>query len=537
MTVTIHHADRGSFWDRAPVFLPSLVWLLALGAALVAVALRGSDILPLLPIFAVAAIPGLLGVLFAWTAHREWVQILLMLSWATLALLACVTLGFWPMALLFITVPALAALFEREKVLEGILISILIAGTIWFAGRQGKLPEPPEWDRAIGYWVKISAFAGLLTFGLATLFSAASRRINPSVGTERTYWRDGVEGGLFEYNSEAQLVGTNEQGLAQFSGTVPGQLMDFLADDHGDKKAFRAAVEAALKTKTSQGLRLTHRLSGHVANYDLRLTPLASKGWLIHSHDRSDDEAQMEALRQKITVAAQDSTDKTHFFAGVSHELRTPLNAIIGFSDMMRSRLFGPLPGKYAEYADLIHESGQHMLDLIGDVLDLSKLEAGRYELNYDTFDAADVIRSSVKMIRPAADAAEVSLDVNLDLDQALLIQADRRAVRQILLNLLSNAVKFSDKGGHVDIDAQAIDGDLELSVADNGAGMSAEELARIGEPYVQGEAGKLSEERGSGLGLSLVQSLTELHGGKMDIRSVKWDGTRVKVILPLQAD
>ena len=132
--------------------------------------------------------------------------------------------------------------------------------------------------------------------------------------------------------------------------------------------------------------------------------------------------------------------DKTHFFAGVSHELRTPLNAIIGFSDMMRSCLFGPLPSKYAEYADLIHESGQHMLDLIGDVLDLSKVEAGRYELNYDTFDAADVIRSSVKMIRPAADAAEVSLDVNLDLDQALLIQADRRAVRQILLNLLSNS-------------------------------------------------------------------------------------------------
>ena len=140
-------------------------------------------------------------------------------------------------------------------------------------------------------------------------------------------------------------------------------------------------------------------------------------------------------------------------------------------------------------------------------------------------------------MIRPAADAAEVSLDVNLDLDQALLIQADRRAVRQILLNLLSNSVKFSDKGGHVEIDAQAIDGDLELTVTDDGAGMSAEELARIGEPYAQGEAGQLSEGRGSGLGLSLVKTLTELHNGKMDIRSNKGDGTRAKVILPLQAD
>jgi len=140
-------------------------------------------------------------------------------------------------------------------------------------------------------------------------------------------------------------------------------------------------------------------------------------------------------------------------------------------------------------------------------------------------------------MIKPAAAAAEVSLDVNLDLDQALLIQADRRAVRQILLNLLSNAVKFSNKGGHVEIDAQAIDGDLELSVTDNGVGMSADELAHIGKPYVQGEAGQLSAERGSGLGLSLVHSLTELHKGKMDVRSAKDDGTRVKIILPLQAD
>ncbi len=537
MTVTIHHTNSGSFMDRAPVLLPSLVWLLALGAALIAIYLRDSDILTLLPIFAVAAVPAFLGVILAWVAHREWVQILLMLSWATLALLACLTLGFWPMVLLFITVPALACLFEREKVLEGTLIAALIAGTVWFAERQGFLPDPPSWDNAIGYWSKISAFAGLLAFSLTSLFSAASQGVRSGHGANRTYWRDGVEGGLFEYDAAARLVGTNEQGLAQFSGSVPSTLLDFLPDNHGDKTAFGAIVDSARKTKRTQALRISHSQNGHATSYDLRLTPLVSKGWIIHTHDRADDEAQLEGLRQKITMVAQDSTDKTHFFAGVSHELRTPLNAIIGFSDMMRSRLFGPLPGKYAEYADLIHESGQHMLDLIGDVLDLSKVEAGRYDLNYDTFDAADVIRSSVKMIRPAADAAEVSLDVNLDLDQALLIQADRRAVRQILLNLLSNSVKFSDKGGHVDIDAQAIDGDLELSVTDKGAGMSAEELARIGELYAQGEAGKLSEERGSGLGLSLVKTLTELHNGKMDIRSAKGDGTRVKIILPLQAD
>ncbi len=536
MTVTVHQADRGSFIDRQPVILPSLIWLLALAAALTALALRGLDFMSLLPIFAAASIPAILGLMLASKTDREWVQIVLMLSWAALALLACLTLGFRPMALLFIAVPALASLFAREKVLEGTIIAGLIAGTVWFAGRLGYLPDAPSWDTNLKSWTRLSALAALLAFGLATLFVASARRRAPS-DASRTFWRDGVAGGLFEYDAAARLVGTNEEGSRQFSGAVPHDLLDFLTDGHPDKAALGATIDSARRTRQAQGLRVSHAGSGRVSNYDLRITPLATKGWLVHAHDRTDEEAQMEALRQRGAMAVQDSTDKTLFFAGVSHELRTPLNAIIGFSDMMRSRLFGPLPGKYAEYADLIHESGQHMLDLIGDVLDLSKVEAGRYELNYDTFDAADVIRSSVKMIRPAADAAEVAIDINLDLDQALLIQADRRAVRQILLNLLSNAVKFSDKGGQIEVDAQAIDGDLELTVTDDGAGMSADEIARIGDPYAQGEAAQMSVERGSGLGLSLVQSLTKLHGGNMDIRSSKGDGTRVKIILPLQVD
>lgn len=536
LTITVHQAEQRSFIDRQPIFLPSLVWCLALTAALVALVYRDVSVLAMLPLFVAGLIPGILGLGLARIADREWVQIILMLSWSTLALLACLTLGFVPMALLFIAVPALASLFEREKVLEGTVIAALIAAVIWFSSRSGYLPEAPAWDATKKYWVKLSALSGLLAFGLALLVGAASKR-RRDLQSSRTFWRDGIEGGLFEYNAAAQLVGTNEQGNRQFFGAVPHALIDFLPNGHPDRDAFAATIEATRKSKQPKALRVSHAGSGKTVSYDLRVTPLASKGWLLHAHDRTDEEAQMEVLREKGAMAEQDSTDKTLFFAGVSHELRTPLNAIIGFSDMMRSRLFGPLPGKYAEYADLIHESGQHMLDLIGDVLDLSRVEAGRYELNYDTFDAADVIRSSVKMIRPAADAAEVQIDINLDLDQALLIQADRRAVRQILLNLLSNSVKFSDKGGQIDVDAQAIDGDLELSVTDNGSGMSAKEIARIGAPYAQGEAARLSEERGSGLGLSLVRSLTDLHKGKMDIRSTVGDGTRVKIILPLQVD
>ena len=144
MTIIVHQADRGSLIERQPVLLPSLVWLLALGAGLIALVLRGINISDFLPVFAVASVPAILGIILARIANREWVQIVLMLSWAALALLASLILGFQPMALLFIAVPAIACLFEREKILEGTVIAGLIAGVVWFAGQQGYLPKPPS---------------------------------------------------------------------------------------------------------------------------------------------------------------------------------------------------------------------------------------------------------------------------------------------------------------------------------------------------------------------------------------------------------
>ena len=150
MTVTIHQPDRSNIIDKWPVFLPSLIWLLALLATLLAVALRGGDILALLPFALAAAIPGLLGLILSRFTNREWAQILLMLSWAGLAVMACVTMGFMPSALIFIAVPAIASLFQREKVLEAIIIASLIGAITWFAGRLGYLPAPPFMDSALG---------------------------------------------------------------------------------------------------------------------------------------------------------------------------------------------------------------------------------------------------------------------------------------------------------------------------------------------------------------------------------------------------
>jgi len=174
-------------------------------------------------------------------------------------------------------------------------------------------------------------------------------------------------------------------------------------------------------------------------------------------------------------------------------------------------------------------------LDLVGDVLDMSKVEAKQYQLNYDSFDAADVVRSSIKMVRPSADAAELTLDADIEVDKDLVVQADRRAVRQILLNLLSNAVKFTPKGGRVTTSAYIKDGRLEIGVSDTGTGMSARDLEAIGKPYQQAANAGMVKGRSSGLGLALVKNLTQLHAGEFSITSHPGVGTNVLVSLPLK--
>ncbi|HMO42438.1 MAG TPA: HAMP domain-containing sensor histidine kinase, partial [Phenylobacterium sp.] len=219
---------------------------------------------------------------------------------------------------------------------------------------------------------------------------------------------------------------------------------------------------------------------------------------------RRDREAELEAARQE---AEAQNTGKSRFLANMSHELRTPLNAIMGFSDIMRSALFGPLPDRYGEYAQLIHESGEHLLELINDVLDMSKIEADRFELSREEFDAREAINAVLRLMRGQADRAGV--------------------------HLVSNALKFTPRGGAVTVGLQGVAERMELVVADTGVGMSPEDLARVGRPYEQaGDAERRAA--GTGLGLSLVRSFAELHQGEMFIESVQGEGTTVTVRLPV---
>jgi len=240
-------------------------------------------------------------------------------------------------------------------------------------------------------------------------------------------------------------------------------------------------------------------------------------------------EASLESARAE---AEAQNAGKTRFLANMSHELRTPLNAVLGFSDIMRQRLFGPLPDRYADYADSIHEAGGHLLDLINDVLDVSKIEAERYELSIERFDAREAVSAALALVRLSATDKGVDLNGVLP-PEPLMIDADQRALKQMTLNLLSNAIKFTPARGSVTLTIDAIGPYMELVVADTGVGVAPEDLRRLGRPFEQA-GGAEQRAQGTGLGLSLVRALSELHGGRMSIESTLGEGTAVTVRMPV---
>jgi len=240
-------------------------------------------------------------------------------------------------------------------------------------------------------------------------------------------------------------------------------------------------------------------------------------------------ELELESARAEAEAR---EAGKSRFLANMSHELRTPLNAVLGFSDIMRQRLFGPMPDRYGAYVDNIHEAGGHLLDLINDVLDVSKIEAERYVLTLERFDARELVSAAVALIRVTAEDKGVLLTAVLP-PEPVEVSADKRAVRQIALNLLSNAVKFTPAGGTVTASIEAVGPYLEIVVADTGVGIAPEDVRRLGRPFEQ--AGAIEQRRqGTGLGLSLVRAFAELHGGRMSIDSTLGEGTAVTVRLPV---
>ncbi len=241
-----------------------------------------------------------------------------------------------------------------------------------------------------------------------------------------------------------------------------------------------------------------------------------------------------QSLQTGLAQAALANQAKTEFLANMSHEIRTPLNAIIGFSEMISGEVLGPVgTSRYRDYANDIYDSGQHLLRIINDVLDMSKIGAGKLELHEHLVDVRTAVQTSIALVTPRAVSAGVVLSAELP-ETLPLLMADELRVKQILLNLLSNAVKFTRRPGSATVAATVrSDGSLAIAVSDTGIGMTAAEIAIALEPFQQVDSDLARKYEGTGLGLPLTRGLIELHGGRLEIASTPGQGTTVTVIFP----
>jgi Amt family ammonium transporter len=289
---------------------------------------------------------------------------------------------------------------------------------------------------------------------------------------------------------------------------------------------------------------LRHKLENHAGRYRKRSLLDEYGANLGVVVERRKQELALGAARQQAETSAAQAKDALHealvanrtksdFLANVSHELRTPLNAIIGFSEVMVGGVFGKLDDRYHGYAEDIYKSGALLLQIVTDILDVSEIERGNYELDEEAIDISNLIETTFVMVRDRAENARVQLRYRV-LKSDGKLYADARRVKQILINLVSNAIKFSNNGGQVDVIAgQAKDGRYMLHVTDRGRGIDPKDIPRLLTPFDRGGDPMVRDQEGYGLGLSIVNSLARMHGAVIGIDSKLGRGTLVTVAFP----
>ena len=250
--------------------------------------------------------------------------------------------------------------------------------------------------------------------------------------------------------------------------------------------------------------------------------------------DISEQKRLEEEISKVKKLAETANNEKAHFLAMMGHELRTPLNAIVGFSEMMENGIGGELAPKHKEYTQLISQSGHHLVAVVNSILDMSKIKAGKFELDLNNFNPQDLISQSLHMVSKEANEKNIIIKVNKD-KHFPDIKADQRACLQIIINLLSNAIKFSKDGALVTLSLNLRGRSLKIEVKDNGIGMSNQLIARLGEPFLQADRGVARNYEGTGLGISIVKGLVALHQGSFSVQSTLNIGTNISILLPMK--
>ena len=404
-------------------------------------------------------------------------------------------------------------------------------GLLTNVGNLGFMPPPHEQS----ILTEIQSEYLQLTVVLRALLEQDGKGTYVSVATTSV-----DNGSLNQTQTAAANITTNADNLVGITSAATANLIAENQTSYlGAQHLFIGVAAGSVVVALLLGFVLSRSLIGPIRKMDTRLAAIASGDFSGHVDVPNRDELgalatnlnrmndQLGRLYGELETA---SRHKSEFLANMSHELRTPLNAVIGFSEVLQDRLFGDLNDKQAEYVADIHASGRHLLALINDILDLSKIEAGRMDLQITPFALSDVVQNSVALSRERATREGIAL--GLEVDPGIgVIEADERMLKQVLFNLLSNALKFTARGGHVGVSAHAVGDDVVVSVRDDGVGIASADQARIFEEFQQVGTSHLQE--GTGLGLAISRRFVELHGGSLRVESEPGHGSTFTFTIP----
>jgi two-component system, cell cycle sensor histidine kinase DivJ len=453
-----------------------------------------------------------------------------------------------------VVVPLEAALATDRRIVAWAAgaagLGLAILATLGMLGLVPAMPAlalSPEGFALVG-----AASATAYAAGLAVMVQMVHQRSETAIRAGEERYR------LLAENANDLITRHDDKGRVVFASLAAQQLLGEPSQkvlgeglfEHvhvADRPAYLTALSRCQANNEAMAVEFRVRRAGmgDTARYawvEMRCRPMPPTdgierpGIVAITRDISDRKAQESELLRARDEAEGASRAKTQFLASMSHELRTPLNAIIGFSEILNRELFGKLgEARYQDYARLIHESGEHLLNVVNDILDMSKIEAGKFNIVKEPFAVAALVKSCCDIMRHTAEQKSLSLKVDVAPDIPELA-ADKRACKQMLLNVISNAIKFTEPGGWVRVSARAVDSNVVFSVSDNGIGIADQDLPRLGNPFTQASSSYDRSHEGAGLGLSVVKGLARLHGGTLELTSTLGKGTTATIVLPVDA-